>query len=93
VTTGHISVESEACGWPMIRETSLGQEIKRVCMITVVWYPMRSPDILPIECIHYNAAKALRTTLLEESVNDLRANLEVRFIGKSENTHELASDV
>jgi hypothetical protein len=46
VTTGHISVESEACGWPMIRETSLDQEIKRVCMITVVWYPVRSPDIL-----------------------------------------------
>lgn len=37
-------------------------------------------DILgdtPIECIHYNAAKASRTVLLEESAADLRANLEV----------------
>jgi len=31
----------------------------------------------PIECIHYNAAKASRTLLLEESSVDLRANLEV----------------
>jgi hypothetical protein len=31
----------------------------------------------PIECIHYNAAKASRTMLLEESAVDLRANLEV----------------
>jgi short-subunit dehydrogenase len=37
-------------------------------------------DILgdtPIECIHYNATKASRTFLLEESAADLRANLEV----------------
>lgn len=56
----------------------------------------KTGDVLgdtPIECIHYNAAKASRTTLLEESVNDLRANLEVRSIEKSENTHEFASDV
>jgi short-subunit dehydrogenase len=38
-------------------------------------------DILgetPIECIHYNAAKASRTLFLEESALDLRTNLEVR---------------
>jgi short-subunit dehydrogenase len=38
-------------------------------------------DILgdtPIECIHYNAAKASRTFFLEESALDLRTNLEVR---------------
>jgi short-subunit dehydrogenase len=38
-------------------------------------------DILgetPIECIHYNAAKASRTFFLEESSLDLRTNLEVR---------------
>lgn len=42
----------------------------------------RIADILgdtPIECIHYNAAKAPRTFLLEESASDLRANLEVSF--------------
>lgn len=42
----------------------------------------RIADILgdtPIECIHYNAAKASRTNLLEESAIDLRANLEVRI--------------
>ena len=33
----------------------------------------------PVECIHYNAAKAPESTLLEESAADLRANLEVRF--------------
>jgi NAD(P)-dependent dehydrogenase (short-subunit alcohol dehydrogenase family) len=41
-------------------------------------------DILgetPIECVHYNAAKASRTFFLEESALDLRTNLEVR--GKS----------
>ena len=40
----------------------------------------RIADILgdtPLECIHYNAAKASRTFLLEESETDLRANLEV----------------
>jgi short-subunit dehydrogenase len=31
----------------------------------------------PVECIHYNAAKASRTTMLEESEPDLRANIEV----------------
>jgi short-subunit dehydrogenase len=38
-------------------------------------------DILgdtPIECIHYNAAKASKTFFLEESALDLRTNLEVR---------------
>lgn len=43
-------------------------------------------DILgdtPIECIHYNAAKASRTFLLEESAADLRTNLEVRRFGSS----------
>lgn len=41
----------------------------------------RIGDILgdtPIECIHYNAAKASRTFMLEESAVDLRTNLEVR---------------
>ena len=50
-------------------------------------------DILgdtPVECVHYNAAKASRTTLLEESVDDLRANLEVgerEAGGRRQNTH------
>jgi NAD(P)-dependent dehydrogenase (short-subunit alcohol dehydrogenase family) len=41
----------------------------------------RIGDILgdtPVECIHYNAAKASRTFILDESAADLRANLEVR---------------
>jgi short-subunit dehydrogenase len=41
---------------------------------------MKIGDILgdtPVECIHYNAAKASRTFMLEESARDLRANLEV----------------
>jgi short-subunit dehydrogenase len=38
-------------------------------------------DILgetPVECVHYNAAKASRTFFLDESALDLRTNLEVR---------------
>jgi short-subunit dehydrogenase len=52
-------------------------------------------DILgetPIECIHYNAAKASRTFFLEESALDLRTNLEVR--GKSDTVlNGLVTDV
>lgn len=32
----------------------------------------------PVECVLYNAAKATRTVLLEESPADLRTSLEVR---------------
>jgi NAD(P)-dependent dehydrogenase (short-subunit alcohol dehydrogenase family) len=35
----------------------------------------------PVECVHNNAAKAARTTMLEESEPDLRANIEVGFLG------------
>jgi short-subunit dehydrogenase len=40
----------------------------------------------PVECVHYNAARASQTTLLEESVDDLRANLEVRSSLGAEDT-------
>lgn len=50
----------------------------------------RIADILgdtPIECIHYNAAKASRTSLLEESSGDLRANLEVSIDMRGDIVH------
>lgn len=55
----------------------------------------RIADVLgdtPLECIHYNAAKASRSILLEESSADLRVNLEVRANDRSPIQSKLSVD-